>query len=488
MCKLRSARVPDGAASCATSSRLLHNYFEAVVDARPHNTAVEFQNEALTYRELDRQANRIARTLAARGVVPGDLVALYVHKSTRLFATMLGILKAGAGYVPIDPRFPVERIRTILDDSSAKVIVTESPLANNIEGVVGTELLRLDRDRDEIDAQPDQPVLYSEGLSSSTLCYVIYTSGSTGRPKGVMIEHRNAVSFVESLDAVYRLREDDRIYQGFSTAFDASVEEIWAAFSRGGTLVVPTEDVARSPADVADFINERKITYFSTVPTMLSMIDHELPSVRTLVLGGEACPAELVARWAKPDCRMINTYGPTETTVVATWSDCIPGEAVKIGIPLPGYTAHVLDEALEPVPPGGSGELYVGGLGVARGYMNLDQLTSERFIPDPFGSGSGRLYRTFDHVRLGEDGQLYFLGRLDDQVKIRGFRVELNEIEAVMLEHPGIKATAVRVVDIADMKELAASVVCAALRPRRKSASVKELMTSVGWCQCGFQP
>ncbi len=338
--------------------------------------------------------------------------------------------------------------------------MTESPLANNIEEAVGTLVLRLDRERDEINAQSDEPVTYSEGVASSTLCYVIYTSGSTGRPKGVMIEHRNAVAFVESLDGIYGLREDDRIYQGFSTAFDASVEEIWAAFSRGGTLVVPTEEVARSPADVADFISERRITYFSTVPTMLSMIDRELPSVRTLVLGGEACPAELVARWAKPNCRMINTYGPTETTVVATWSDCVPGQAVKIGIPLPGYTAHVLDEALEPVLPGGSGELYVGGRGVARGYMNLEQLTSERFIPDTFRTGGGRLYRTFDHVRLGEDGQLYFLGRLDDQVKIRGFRVELSEIEAVMLEHPGIKATAVRVVETADMKELAASVVC----------------------------
>lgn len=441
--------------------RLLHEFFEVQVARRAGETAVEFSVGTLSYVELDRYANQVANTLVKRGVQPGDLVALYLKKSPRLYGAMLGILKAGAGYVPIDPRFPLERIRAILEDSDARAVITEHTLADELVGAVPTPLLRLDLDHGAISCQRTSVPVLAREISPRDLCYVIYTSGSTGRPKGVMIEHRNAVTFVKSLKSVYRLTANDRVYQGFSTAFDASVEEIWAAFSRGGTLVVPTEDVERSPSDVADFINVKDITYFSTVPTMLSMIDRELPTVRTLVLGGEACSSELVERWAIPGRRMLNTYGPTETAVVATWTECAPGEAVSIGVPLPSYSAYVLDETLQPVAPGESGELFIGGPGVARGYMNLPELTAERFIQNPLSETAGdRLYRTYDHVTLGHGGELYFLGRLDDLVKIRGFRIELSEIESVLIEHPSIKAAAVRVVDTKDLKELAAYVIC----------------------------
>lgn len=441
--------------------RVLHHFFEDQALRRGNEIAVEFAFETRTYAELDRHANQIANTLVKRGVCPGDLVALYLKKSPRLYGAMLGILKAGAGYVPIDPRFPLERIRAILEDSGARAIITEHALADELVGHVETPLFRLDLEDGAISCQrTDAPVLARESAPED-LCYVIYTSGSTGRPKGVMIEHRNAVAFARSLKTVYQLGPDDRIYQGFSTAFDASVEEIWGAFSRGGTLVVPTEDVERSPSDVADFINAKQITYFSTVPTMLSMIDRELSTVRTLVLGGEACSSELVARWATPGRRMLNTYGPTEATVVATWSECAPDRPVSIGVPLPDYSAYVLDEAMQPVAPGASGELFIGGPGVARGYMHLPELTDQRFVPNPFGTDTGgRLYRTYDHVSLGHDGELYFLGRLDDQIKIRGFRIELSEIESVLLQHRGIQAAAVRVVDTKALKELAAYVVC----------------------------
>jgi non-ribosomal peptide synthetase-like protein len=444
-----------------TPPRLLHEFFEVQVARRASETAVEFSVETISYAELGRYANQVANTLVKRGVRPGDLVALYLKKSSRLYGAMLGILKAGAGYVPIDPRFPLERIRVILEDSDARAVITEQDLADELVGTVPTPLLRLDLDHDAITRQRTSAPVLAREIAPDDLSYVIYTSGSTGRPKGVMIEHRNAVAFVKSLRSVYRLNSDDRVYQGFSTAFDASVEEIWAAFARGGTLVVPTEDVERSPSDVADFINVKDITYFSTVPTMLSMIDRELPTVRTLVLGGEACSSELVARWATPGRRMLNTYGPTEATVVATWTECAPGEAVSIGVPLPGYSAYVLDETLQPVAPGESGELFIGGLGVARGYMNLPELTAERFIQNPLSETAGdRLYRTYDHVTLGQEGELYFLGRLDDQIKIRGFRIELSEIESVLLEHPSIKAAAVQVVDTKGLKELAVYVIC----------------------------
>jgi non-ribosomal peptide synthetase-like protein len=440
----------------------LHQYFELQAQRRPDHPAVEFADEAVSYEELDCDANQIAHHLVERGIGVGSLIGVYLTKSPRLYAAMLGILKAGAAYVPIDPKWPLDRIRAVAEDAQLRLIISEGSLADAIDGELATALLDLDAEQDQILDQPIGPVLDLENeITSAALSYIIYTSGSTGRPKGVMIEHRNAVAFVKSLRTVYRVTAEDRVYQGFSTAFDASVEEIWAAFARGGTLVVPTEDIQRSPADVAQFVNDKQITYFSTVPTMLAMIDQDLETVKTLVLGGEACSNELVTRWAKPGRRMLNTYGPTEATVVATWSECVIGEAVSIGKPLPGYTIYVLDENLQPVAPGESGELFIGGAGVGRGYMNSKVLTEERFIANPIEpERKDRLYRTSDHVRLGHHGELYFLGRLDDQVKIRGFRIELSEIEAVLLENPQIKAAAVAVTEVGEMKQLAAFVVC----------------------------
>lgn len=440
----------------------MHQYFELQAQRQPDHTAVEFAGESVSYEELDCDANQIAHYLIRHGVGVGSLVGVYLKKSPRLYAAILGILKAGAAYVPIDPKWPFDRIRAIADDAKLSFLISEGTLADKIDGELETALLRLDMEHDRILDQPIGPVLdFERELTPAALSYIIYTSGSTGRPKGVMIEHRNAVAFVKSLKSVYRVTKDDRVYQGFSTAFDASVEEIWAAFSRGGTLVVPTEEIERSPTDVAQFINDKQVTYFSTVPTMLAMIDQDLPSVKTLVLGGEACSSELVTRWARSSRRMLNTYGPTEATVVATWSECVSGEAVSIGKPIPGYTTYVLDEHLQPVAPGEDGELFIGGAGVGRGYMNFETLTNQRFIPDPFEPEmKQRLYRTYDHVRLGHDGELYFLGRLDDQVKIRGFRIELSEIESVLVENPQIKAAAVAVTEIGGMKQLAAFVVC----------------------------
>jgi non-ribosomal peptide synthetase-like protein len=290
---------------------------------------------------------------------------------------------------------------------------------------------------------------------------VIYTSGSTGGPKGVIVEHRNATGFVRSLSSIYGLNDDDRVYQGFSVAFDASIEEIWAAFSLGGTLVVPPEPVANSPTDVADFLTRERITFFSTVPTFLSMIKADLSTVRLLVVGGEPCPPDLVTRWA-PGRRMLNTYGPTEATVVATAGECIAGKPVTIGRAIAGYTTHVLDEQLCDVAAGVVGELFIGGAGVTRGYVNQPELTAERFIPDRFdghNERTDRLFRTHDLVRKMTDGSLQFVGRSDGLVKIRGFRIELSEVEAALIEHPSIQVAAVTVLRHGDLAELAAFVV-----------------------------
>jgi amino acid adenylation domain-containing protein len=438
---------------------LLHGLFESVARRRSDHPAVACRGRVLSYADLDRLANRFARYFRTRGMGPGRLVALHLEKSVELFAALLGVLKCGAGYVPIDPKFPAERIKSILEDGRIPLIVSQASLVGAVEEV---ETFLIDRDLEKLATMIDTPLAASEtGVEPSDICYVIYTSGSTGRPKGVVIEHRNAICFAGSLPTAYGITDADRIYQGFSVAFDAAVEEVWAAFSIGGTLFVATDEVTRSPRDVAAFITENRITYFSTVPSFLAMIDAPLPTVRLLVLGGEALPPELVARWANGR-RMLNTYGPTEATVVATLCEVRPDRPVTIGTALPAYEIHVLDEALRPVSPGETGELYIGGGAVARGYMNRDELTAEKFVPNPFrdhADASPRLYRTHDLVRHRTDGQIEFLGRIDGQIKIRGFRVELSEIEAVLMEQPGIRTAAVASFDINGFKELAAFVI-----------------------------
>jgi non-ribosomal peptide synthetase-like protein len=457
--------------------RLLHEFFERQVRLRPDCPAVECNGEVLTYLQLDRLADRVAAFLRARGVVTGSLVALYLEKSCPLFAAMLGVLKAGAGYVPLDPKFPIARVIDILEDADAAVVITDRKLGGELAPRTSAEVMFLDEDLD-IDVRssmPRRPAI----IAPEDVCYVIYTSGSTGRPKGVVIEHRNAVNFVRSLRTYYKLTPQDRIYQGFSIAFDASVEEIWGALSIGGTLVVPSGEIARATFDAAEFITARKVTYFSTVPSFLAMITSDLPTVRFLVLGGEVCSQELVNRWATGKRRMLNTYGPTEATVVATGVDCMPGQPVTIGTALPGYETYVLNAQMQRVGPGESGELYIGGGSIARGYLNQPELTAERFVENPFalqGVAPGRLYRTRDMVRLTENGDLQFLGREDEQIKIRGFRIELSEIEAVLMEHPAIQAAAVNVVDFGSLKELAAYVVLESNVTTFDSSSVAELL------------
>lgn len=460
--------------------RLLHEYFERQAAASPGNLALECGEAALTYGALNRQANRIAHWLRARGLGPGKLVALYFNKTPGLFACLLGALKAGAGYVPIDPKFPLERVLNILEDAGIALVLTEPALAHRFGARAAAPVLDIEEQAGELSLLPDTTLTADEsGVAPSDLCYAIFTSGSTGRPKGVMIEHRNAVNFVKSLQTVYGVTGDDRVYQGFSIAFDAAVEEVWAAWSVGGALVVASEDVARSPLDAAEFLNGRRISFFSTVPTFLAMIKQDLPAVRLLVVGGEACPAGLVSRWAKGGRRMLNTYGPTEATVVATWCELAAGKPVTIGKPLPGYYACVLDECMRPVQPGEPGELYIGGAGVGRGYINRPELNGERFIADPFapaGDTAARLYRTFDHVRAAPDGELEFLGRLDGQIKIRGFRVELAEIEAVLLEHRGVRAAAAGVAGGEEHKEIAAYIVPAGGPDSIRRGEIAELL------------
>jgi non-ribosomal peptide synthetase-like protein len=440
----------------------LHWYFERQARLRPEHPAVEFEGEIHTYQDLDQLGNRIARCLRERRVGPGSLVGIYMTKSFHLYAVILGILKAGGGYVPIDSHWPTERIQAIAADARLDIIVGERALGQDISQDLKSSLLLVDDAETDLNAFSGAPLPLDEtGVTPVDVCYVIYTSGSTGRPKGVVIEHRNSVNFVRALGSVYGLTGDDRIYQGFSVAFDASVEEIWSAFSLGGTLVVPNESVTKSPSDVANFITTNNITCFSTVPTFLSMIDGDLPTVRLLVLGGEACPQALVDRWAHGR-RMMNTYGPTEATVVATVAECLPGRDVTIGKPLPGYTVHVLDENLLPVPQGERGELFIGGLSVARQYLGRLELTAQFFLEDKFQDPpdpNARLYRTHDLVRMNDTGMLEFIGRSDSVIKLRGYRIDLAEIETVLAQHPQVRQSVVAVFEKDGLEELAAYLV-----------------------------
>ncbi len=427
----------------------LHHLFEREVDRHPESPAIVCGDAAMSYAEVEERANQLARHLRSRGVATGELVGLMVERSPDAILAILSILKAGAAYLPLDPTHPPERIRHILADASITTVVSEGKLGAEALGVVdaaGASVVAVDDPCQPWQAlstmrlSPEQT-----GVSPSDLCYVLYTSGSTGRPKGVMAEHRNVVEFVHAFNEVVQLNQRDRVFQGFSLGFDGSVEEMWMAFSNGAALVVPDRGAARFGDDLALLVAGGNVTVFSTVPTSLAMMTHTLPSVRLLIVSGERCPPEAVARWATPGRRMLNVYGPTETTVNTTVAACTPGRPVTIGRPLHGYGVHILDEEGRAVAHGERGELFITGPCLARGYLGQRELTEERFAPLPVGSGAPgtRAYRTGDLVSVDRAGDLLFHGRLDNQVKVRGYRIELSEIESVLVEDEAIRAAAV---------------------------------------------
>lgn len=422
----------------------LPDLFEGTVDRHPAGAALAFGSETLTYGELEARANRLAHLLRARGAGRGHFIGIYLPRGIEAFVAILGVLKAGAAYVPLDPEYPAERVDAILRDAGARQLVTTSGLAARL-GEGPWMPLSLDREAPALAAQRADR-LPRPDLGPEDPAYAIFTSGSTGRPKGVGVSHRSVCHLVRAEAHLFSVRPEDRVFQGFSLAFDASVEEVWLAFFSGASLVVGSAEEVRSGPALPASLRRRGVTVLSTVPTLLATFEEELPEVRLLIVGGEACPSDLVSRWARGR-RMVNTYGPTEATVIATWGDLLPGRPVTIGRAVPNYHLHVVDELLREVPPGEPGELVVAGVGVAMGYLGRPDLTAERFVPNPFpdGPGAERLYRTGDLVSWTPEGELAFHGRIDDQVKLRGFRVELGEIEAALREQPGVLTAAAAV-------------------------------------------
>ncbi|MBB5033584.1 Pls/PosA family non-ribosomal peptide synthetase [Prosthecobacter vanneervenii] len=417
----------------------LHDYYTHSAALHPQRPAVIVGERTISYAELEALSDSIAARLQKQGVLRGDRVGMWLPRSLEAYAALLGILKAGAAYVPMDAAYPPERVQFISTDAEVRLLITLPELAATLdEG--SHSLMVLDAGWETLSTEPFTPA----DVSTDDLAYIIYTSGSTGKPKGVPIPHACACHFVNAEAQVLPVTAEDRVFQGFSLAFDASVEELWLAWGNGAALVCGSADLMRDTTALAGRLSQLGITVLSCVPTLLAMLEHDMPCLRLLIVGGEACPQDLVRRWTRGGRRMVNTYGPTEATVVATWHDLHADEPVKIGKPLPGYHTCVVDDQIQRLPSGKPGELLIGGPCLTPGYLNRPELNQEKFISPPWAEGA-RWYRTGDLVRLDAHDALEFLGRIDDQVKLRGFRIELGEIESVIMSCTGVAAAAVAV-------------------------------------------
>jgi non-ribosomal peptide synthetase-like protein len=435
-----------------------------------------------SYAELQDRSLRLARHLRSLGIRRGDRVVICLPRGLDQYMAIFGVLAAGATYVPVDWTFPQERIDFIAADCDAALIVT----LFDRSAAMNRCALALDLALGDIAAESAAPLTRAEtGAEPDDLAYIIYTSGTTGRPKGVMIRHRNICHLVRSESAVLALKLEDRIYGGFSLAFDMSIETMWSAFFVGAELIVASEALSNAGPDIAETLARERVTILHAVPSLLAILERDVPTLRMINLGGEACPRDLVRRWARPGLRLLNTYGPTETSVTATWTELRPGRPVTIGRPLPGYTAWIVDERLQPVPPGAEGELVIGGLGVAAGYLNRSRLTAEKFMITPFDGPSGlpeTIYRSGDLARLDANGEIEFIGRVDTQVKIRGFRVEVGEVEALLAEDPAVAQAVIKLFKDDDGSELLVAFLVArpgaSLEIERLRAQMRERLPS----------
>ncbi|MBS0302235.1 MAG: amino acid adenylation domain-containing protein [Proteobacteria bacterium] len=452
---------------------ILADLFEATAARLPDKTALIAGTEHLSYAELDAAADRAAHRLIQAGVRPGDMLGLWLPRGLELLVCQLAIAKTGAAWLPFDAQVPTERIAVCLKDASAKALLVSEQLASAVHEQTGISAQVLTAQA-LLAPLADQPLRRREGALPGHPAYVIYTSGSTGKPKGISVTQASICHFLRSENARLGVREADRVYQGFSVAFDMSFEEIWISYLVGATLWLAPQEIAGDPEALPRALIENDITVLHAVPTLLALFAQDVPSLRIINLGGEMCPQALVDQWATPARQMFNTYGPTEATVSASLAELHAGEPVTIGEALPNYGLMVI-ELLAPesvadgvVPPlrllpfGVTGELCITGPGVAAGYLGRPELTAEKFLPNPWArnEGEARLYRTGDlaRVELKADGtpQMQCLGRADDQVKVRGFRVELGEIEAVLAAQPGVGTTAVVLRKDADIDQLVA--------------------------------
>ncbi|MDA3647998.1 amino acid adenylation domain-containing protein [Saccharopolyspora indica] len=422
----------------------LPRLFEHWARVQPEHPAVRFDGEQLTYAELNRRANRLARHLNRLGVGPETVVGVLFERDPALVTALFGILKAGAAYVPLDPGHPADRLTYLAEDAGCELVLTTTGLAERLPEDVLPICLDEPAVRAAVDAQPDTDL--AAELRPDSLAYVLYTSGSTGLPKGTLVQHDSVVNLVLYSRAAYDIGPAERIIQFANPCFDVSVWDFFATLCNGATLVQVPRLALLDPRALTEHLRAERVTIAELPPAVAALLDPaELPDLRMANIGGEAMPLEVARRFRTADRLVHNTYGPTEVTVTST-DYRLPREVDSpppIGRAIANLQCYVLDPAGEPVPVGAPGELLMGGVGVARGYLGRRALTAEKFVPDPFGPPGARLYRTGDLVRWRPDGQLEFLGRIDTQLKVNGMRVEPGEVEAALCTHPDLAAAVV---------------------------------------------
>jgi amino acid adenylation domain-containing protein len=415
--------------------------FGAQAARTPDAEAIAYAGRSVSYRALDADSSRLAHHLAARGVGPESRVGVFAERTPETVVAILAILKAGGAYLPLDPAYPAERLRYMLADAGARTVVAPAGVPHGLAGLV-PDVLDMRAEAGAIGARPAEAparVPHPDGAA-----YVIYTSGSTGTPKGVVVPHRCVPNLARAVTRALGVGPGTRVLQFASFSFDAAVWEVFQALLSGTTLVLASRDDLLPGAGLVQTLRRERISLVTLPPSVLAVLPSEgLPDLTTVVSAGEAMDTAVVERWSAGRT-LVNAYGPTEATVCATLAPCQPdGRTPSIGRPLANVTVHVLEPAGIRAPAGVPGELFVGGAGVTRGYLNRPALTAERFVPDPFGAPGARLYRTGDRARWRSDGTLEFMGRVDQQVKVHGFRIEPGEVEAALRRHPGVRECAV---------------------------------------------
>jgi amino acid adenylation domain-containing protein len=440
--KLGYQRVPEVEFSVADRSlengQLLHRGFENQVNQRPDATALIINDNTLTYKQLSQHANRIAYHLINLGVRPEALIGLCMERSLEMVIGMLAILKAGGIYVPMDPVYPPERLAFMIADAGPKLVLSQEKL--NIDFPQAMEIVYLDINK-EI-TLPNQDKSPSTSIDPDNGAYVLYTSGSTGEPKGVLITHRGAYNVVQAEIEKFEVAPESRVLQYASLNFDTSVVQIFMALGSGATLILVPKELLIDQSGLTHLLRSQKLTHIDIPPSVLRQLPSDsLPDVKVVSTGGERCTEEIVSRWSKSR-RFFNCYGTTETAICSTIMECDQkgDNHPPVGLPIKNTHVYLLDEYLKPVPLGAEGSIYIGGYGIARGYLNHPGLTADKFVPDPFSHKPGaRLYTSGDVGYYDTDGNIMFVGRSDDQIKIRGNRVEPGEIETTLREHPGVQ-------------------------------------------------
>nr|VFJ51765.1 MAG: amino acid adenylation domain-containing protein [Candidatus Kentron sp. FW] len=430
----------NNATTVSPTDKTIIDLFDEQVKKTPDACAVALSDQRLSYRQLHRKANRLAHYLQSIGVGNETLVGIFMERLMNMIIGLLGIMKAGGAYIPLDPAYPAERLAFMLEDANPPVLLTQSDLADTLLSHAARTVC-LD-DLAEVFSQysPDNPV---KRVGLSDLAYVIYTSGSTGQPKGVLVEHRGLSNLTTFQIQAFGVYPGSRILQFVSLSFDVAISDIAMALCSGATLCLVTQEVLLSQSGLLQTLYEQSVTHMEIPVSILSALPVvDLPALKTLIVGGDVCTQEVVTNWSKGR-RFFNAYGPTETTVCATVAECTDNrEKPHIGHPIANTQVYILDEYGKPTPMGVPGELHIGGIGLARGYLNRPDLMAEKFIPNPFQAGT-HLYKTGDLACYLPDGNIDFLGRIDRQVKIRGFRIEPGEIEAVLTEHERVQEAAV---------------------------------------------